>query len=1127
MNRKPSPQMIEEGILLAEKIVKANESAPQNPFSERMGAIIKSPESKHFLIRMMDVAFRSENYSRISVYVMRLFSISKGYHVLFSGFENLLVSLYKGIGHNFPFISIPAMLSQIKSVTAPILFFVGDSKFRKHSKKRKDVGVTLNVNLIGEALLGEEEAEQRIKNYIDLLNKKEVDYISIKLSTIYSQISPLAHEYTIEKCVERLSLLYDEVISVFESTGNMKFVNLDMEEYRDLGITIDVFKKTLSLPKYKNIRMGIVLQAYLPDSYNALLDLIKWSQKRISSGGAPIKIRVVKGANLEMEKTEASLEDWPIAPYEEKVHSDANFKKMLLELLHEDVLKAVNVGIASHNIFDITFTLHIVQENNLHSYVDFEMLEGMANEVVDELLVEKASVLLYTPIVKEENYNSAIAYLVRRLDEGTQDGNFLKEGHGLTVNSPKWKELKKAHFDSLREIELLNTASKRTQNRKTQKVKVQGSFKNVANTDWVLPANRKWIKSVFKKWENPVDVVGDVIKVTADIKEKKRKTISQIAWSGTMAWKYEFADEKDYRDVITSDSEWYNLTNKQRANILSKAAVEMEKDRGNLISVAVCELGKTAAEVDVEVSEAIDFANYYAQSIIDITEKYQLRIEASGINLVLSPWNFPIAIPMGGVFASLAAGKRVILKPSRNAAACSFLCCQCLWKAGVPKSALSFLPTSGKMLDPFLSSGKIFDAVILTGGTDTAQFLLDRNPRLKLFAETGGKNSTIVTSLSDRDQAIKNVVQSAFGNTGQKCSATSLLVLEKEVYEDERFKKLLRDAAQSKIHGSPWNYETEIGPLAVTISDKLKESIETTRNDQWLLKPHLEGDFMLSPGIKWGVTESDFEYNNELFGPILSVMKAKDLKDAIRLVNGVPYGLTSGIESLDWDEIEYWKDNVIAGNMYANRSTTGAIVQRQPFGGMKASCFGFGMKAGGPNYVLQFSNIVQGDDVHIDVVRQDYRKAWNEHFSREIDYSKLRGQHNINRYLKPQEIFLLIDNEVETSDIEKVECAAEIIGVNLKIYTTDSINGLNKMNLRKINLWSDLENEINHNVVIRALNYERLDDDFLRMCHNKAIHVFGRRPSNSGRVEFLNYLNEQNFSFNYHRYGNLLGEQPI
>tara|TARA_Y100000385_G_C13105762_1_gene647651 strand:- start:2672 stop:5995 length:3324 start_codon:yes stop_codon:yes gene_type:complete len=1106
MNKTITPEFIERNIALAESIVKSNENAVKSDFSARMGGILKNPESKHFLIKMMDVAFRSKNYSKISDYVITLFRNDNSANSLFSSFEKILVFLYKKIGFLLPGISIPAMLTQIKSVTAPILFFVGDNKFKIHSQKRKREGVVLNVNLIGEALLGEDEAAQRITNYKALLNQDEVDYISIKLSTIFSQLSSLAHEYTLEKCVEKLSLIYDEVIAVQNRTGVAKFVNLDMEEYRDLSITIDAFKETLSISRFKNLRMGIVLQAYLPDSYEALEDLTKWALNRKKDGGAPIKIRIVKGANLEMEKTEASMEDWPVASFESKVESDANFKKMILKSLDKDALQAVNIGIASHNVFDLAFGLQILKEDDISGHVDFEMLEGMANEVVDELLAHNAPVLLYTPIVKTENYNSAIAYLVRRLDEGTQDGNFLKEGHGLKTNSSKWESLKLAHLESLNQISKLSSKPKRTQNRAIEQYEIQSTYSNVSNTDWVLADNRNWIKSYIKNWKNPIDVTGSTIKVETDAPEKQRKTVTQIGWSGTMPWHYELADEDDYRLFLADKSAWETLDCDQRAIMLAKAAIEIEKERGNLICAAVCELGKTIAEVDVEVSEAVDFANYYAQSIMDLKDDDSLQMECGGVNLVLSPWNFPIAIPIGGVLASLAAGKRVILKPSTNAAASAYLTAQCLWRAGIPKSVFAFLPAEESSLDAFLSEGNTFDAVILTGGTSTAKFLLDRNPQLNLYAETGGKNSTIVSSLSDRDQAIKNVVQSAFGNSGQKCSATSLLILEKEVFNDPHFKQLLKDATQSKVHGNPWNLETEIGPLAVEMSDKIKECIESTPKYQWLLEPKVDGKFLVSPGIKWGINEEDFEYNNELFGPILSVMEAKDLQDAIRIANGVEYGLTTGLESLDKREVAYWKNNIQAGNLYVNRSTTGAIVQRQPFGGVKASCFGFGMKAGGANYILQFANLKIKDSTNY---LKSYQSSWDDHFSREIDYAHIRGQYNKNRYTKPEQIILITDKFTSVDDVSMVRAAAEIIDVPIR--QTDNLESV--------------ISDLSHDTVVRSLIGDRIDETFLKECHFRAIHVYDRKPNPSGRMELLNYLNEQNFSYNFHRYGNLLGEE--
>ena len=1120
MNKKVTEEHVNRTLELAGKLQKGVSTAKDNTFVDRIGPIVDKPKSKIFLIRLMDVAFRSSDYKKVSKYISRLLKKPQNYKGLFKWYEKILINIYKSIGSKVPTISIPVLLSQVKSVTNSIVFYVGDVKFSDWYKKRKDEGVQLNVNLIGEMLVGNDEGDERIEDYKHLINQDNVDYISIKISTIYSHINAFAYDSTVENLVKRLSLLYDEVLNVKKKTGVAKFINLDMEEYRDMSLTVDAFINTLSLPKYKKLRAGIVLQAYLPDSYKYLLKLKDWAIERVKNGGAPIKIRIVKGANMEMEMTESSLEDWPLVTYNKKVESDANFKKLLLELLNEESCKAVNLGIASHNIFDLAFALTYVKEYNLAPYVDFEMLEGMANAMVNELLVHKMNVLLYTPIVHVENYTNAIAYLVRRLDEGTAEGNFLKESINLRVGTPKWEELKQQFLDSVALIDSVSSEPNRNQDRNTEIYTKQGpEFHNVPNTDWVLKANRNWIQEVKKRWMKPAQALGKTVAVTGAVKKKKREIIEQIGWSGTLPWKYELANANDYKEAIESDSSWYGLTDIERIDVLRNVAVEIQKKRGDLIGVAVTELGKVVTEVDVEVSEAVDFANYYAHSLEQLL-KEGIEPEPGGINLVLSPWNFPVAIPCGGVLASLIAGKRVILKPSQNAAATAYIMCKCLWDAGIPQDALYFLPTEEFVLDEFLSEGNVFEAVILTGGTETAKFLLNRNPRLKLFAETGGKNSTIVTSLSDREQAIKNVVNSSFGNTGQKCSATSLLILEKEVFENEHFKELFADAVKSRIVGNPWDFETEVGPLAVPISEKLRKSIENTSKDKWLVEPVLEGDFILTPGVKWGVTTNDYEYNNELFGPILSVLKAEDIKDAVQIANGVEYGLTSGLESLDQNEIDYWLENLRAGNLYVNRSTTGAIVQRQPFGGMKASCFGLGRKAGGPNYVLQFI------DTKENVQKENYQYWDDIHFSKQIDYVKLRGQHNINVYLKRKTILLLIDEKTSKQEINLVLKIAKVMGASVEAYALKEVQHTN-LKVKVLNNFNELEPKLNHKVTVRALNYNTLDDTFLKLCHNMAIHVYGRQPSENGRIEFLNYINEQNRSINYHRYGNLMGVEPL
>jgi len=1118
---KITNELIDQTIELAKEIQQTSSSHNTNPFSDRLAPLFEAPESKNFLIQLMDVAFRSNNFDRISSYVLNLFNSTEAHKKLFNPSESILVRLYRMIGYKFPSVSIPLMLNQIQEVTSPVIFFNNSPKFKAHVLKRKKHGIILNVNPIGETLIGEFEAKERLNKYIEILNNKNVNYLSIKLSTIHSQIDTIAHDEVIEECIKRLSKLYHEVLQIKETTGAEKFINLDMEEYRDLSITLQTFMQTLNKPEFKNIRAGIVLQAYLPDTYKIAIQLRDWAKERVKQGGSPIKVRIVKGANLEMEKTEASMHGWPLATYSNKLETDANYKKILLELIHPSSSRSLNVGVASHNIFDLAFCLNLTFKNNLQKYVDFEMLEGMAKSTVIEMNKKGVNLILYTPIVEKENYLNAIAYLVRRLDEGTQDGNFLKEGFNLDINSDKWQNLKTQFLQSLKKVNSLKIESKRTQNRLTDKYQIKKEFENCPDTDWTIEFNRDWIRKTRKKWLKPPPF--SLIPVVGINEKNNRSKIHQKNWRSELPWEYELATEEDFEKTINASSSWYSITAEERYKLLKKAGKHIADNRADLIGVAVSELGKLPREVDIEVSEAVDFANYYAESIMEL-KKDNLNYKASGINLVLSPWNFPIAIPIGGVLASLAAGKRVILKPSQNAAATAHVISKCLWKAGIPKDAFYFLPCKEEILDNYLQSGNIFDAVILTGSTETAQFLLQRNPYLNLYAETGGKNATIITALADKEQAIVNVVNSAFGNSGQKCSATSLLILEKEVFQNKQFKSLLKDATESRKVGNPWDFETKIGPLSVPVNDRIIRVLKNTKNKDWLLKPKLKDNQILTPGIKWGIKKDDFEYQNELFGPILCVMEADNLECAIELANGTSYGLTSGIETLSKEEINIWKNRVIAGNLYANRSTTGAIVQRQPFGGVKASSFGFGMKAGGPNYVRQFINF-KSNKIPNSEMKNSFKTIYQNHFNKEVDYSKVRGQHNIFKYLKAKKTIIIVDEKTKKEDLEIVLISCETINVPFAIYSIgDSCHISDKKN--KINALENLIEDFEEGTIIRSL-IKFLPEIFMRECHRKNIHIYNRAPNTNGRIELLNYFTEQSLSINFHRYGNLMGETNI
>lgn len=1145
--------IVKQSLELAKDIqTRAMERGGSSAFSKRLKPLLKYPAAKSFLIHLLDVAFRSDSYAVIAKFVKKLLGSSHDHWVLFSGMEQKLIGIFQVVGHRFPSVSIPFMRDKIADVSKNVVFVHGSVEFEKHAERRKSEGIALNINLIGEALMGEEEAYERVEQYCRLLNEPSVDYISVKISTIYSQIESMAYEETLVVLKQRLTTLYQELLDIHENTGRWKFINLDMEEYRDLSLTVDTFISTLSMPAFQQLRAGIVLQAYIPDSYRYLIKLQEWARQRVEDGGAPIKIRVVKGANMEMEKTEASTQGWPLVTYEHKIDSDANYKKMLLQLLQAGSCESIHVGIASHNVFDLAFAICLVKEHGLQSKVDFEMLEGMAGNLSTEILAQGVNVLLYTPLVDKSNFMSAIAYLVRRLDEGTADGNFLKEGFELTPQSAKWKELEAAFLASVARINEVSDQPKRKQDRGHEDLSLQQGFANEPDTDWVLAQNRAWLKQIVGKWQHTSTVNGaSYIPVSGTAKDRKK--IQQENWQGAIPWAYELADVADYQDAISKGkaSAWIRLSAAERIAVLREAAVELRKNRGDLIGVGIAEVGKLVKELDPEVSEAIDFANYYAYAMEQLTAIPDLDFEQGGINLVLSPWNFPIAIPAGGVLASLVSGNAVILKPSLNAAACAYLMCECLWNAGVPRDALFFLPAEESVLDSFLAKGKVFDAVILTGGTDTAKMLLDRNPQLNLFAETGGKNATIITALADREQAIKHVIHSAFGNAGQKCSATSLLILEREIYEDGNFKKLLYDALQSKKVGSPWEMDTQIGPLCVAPNHKLQALMKNTSPEQWLLRPQVNR-YMMQPGVLWSVKQGDEAYREELFGPVLGVMCAHNLQEAIELVNHLEYGLTSGLESLDEDEIELWKNNIQAGNLYVNRSTTGAIVQRQPFGGIKSSCFGFGMKAGGINYLTQFlhpvntsttihatlgesmrSLLAQLDDSSIlDLVhaQKDYAKCYESFFALETDEAHVRGQYNLNRYLKPNKVILTVDEQVSLRDIMLVYTACKVLEVplevkGLQILKTHELLAQMGITYTVIDSWDILEPSFKYGTVVRALNKSRLPDALLKKANAKAFHLYGEKPLSSGRFELLNYLTEQSISYSFHRYGNLMGKE--
>ncbi len=1105
-----------------------------------LGKMAGDPVGRLFLTSMADQCFRSQSNARTADQL--LFSIHKwGIPSFLNETDRVKFLLFRLFGKLYPNLFIPRIKKQIRNQLAAVLLPENPRARAAYFSRYKNENIQVNLNHLGEAILGEGEAKRRLQVYLDDLTSPDVEYISVKISTIFSQINMLGWKENLEILSERLKALYREALKHTPP----KFVNLDMEEYKDLELTVALFQKVLDEPEFLSYQAGIVLQSYLPDSYLMLQKLTKWAKQRVSRGGAPIKVRLVKGANLALESVEASIRGWEQAPFTEKIESDANFKRMLEYAAQKEHADAVHIGFGSHNLFDIAYCMILRTEQEIEDKITFEMLEGMAEPMRRVIKQIAGKMVLYCPDAKEKDFQSAVAYLIRRLDENCAEENFLRHFFEIQPGNPAWKSQVERFTQSVEKIKTLEMSKRRTQNRllSPHKPDPDASFHNEPDTDFSLEENRSWADRIFAEYKDknfpplPLLIDGDEIlgEELADGIDPSRPE--------KRLYQYALANEADTERALRAAKKscWKELSPEKRSEILGNAAHIFRERRAKLIGTMIADGGKTIWEADPEVSEAIDFIEYYRK-------KWALPWQPKGTVLVTPPWNFPCSIPAGGIAAALTAGNAVLFKPAPEAVYVGWELAGCFWEAGVPRDALQFLNCAEEPVGSHLIQNPDLDVVILTGATATARKFMKMRPSLDLHAETGGKNALIITAMSDRDLSIRDLIHSAFSHSGQKCSACSLAILEAEVYDDPIFQRQLKEAAESLTVGSAWNPSAKVTPLIRPPEGALLRGLtELEEGEWWLLEPKQskENKHLWSPGIKYGVQPGSFMHQTELFGPVLAVMRAANLDEAIEIANGTPYGLTSGLHSLDEREHAIWKRKIIAGNLYINRGITGAIVQRQPFGGCKASGFGSGAKTGGPNYVSQFAipeekalpqeraplpssllplftslNIFNLSEEHV----QKWKKSvesyayWIDKLKKPVDPSQLIGQDNYFFHVPLEKIALRVQEKDSPLFLLQVVSACKICETSLEISTEipfPQVSGLTFIHESE----EEFMNRLHDANRIRLLS---LPSELLKKkAAEKGCYLQSAPPSMSGERELLHYLREVSLSMDYHRYGYL------
>lgn len=835
-------------------------------------------------------------------------------------------------------------------------------------RMRKDK-LTFTMDLLGEAVITEEEAQAYLQRYLDLMeqlstaakNWKTVDAIdladgkelskvqvSVKLTAFYSQFDPLDAEGSRAKVSEHIRTLLRRAQELGVA------VHFDMEQYRYKALTLAILKDILMEAEFRQRDdLGVTLQAYLQDSYNDLKDLVLWAKNR----GTPVTVRLVKGAYWDQETITARQNGWRSPVYSQKVSTDANFERMTRLLLENH--QYLYAAIGSHNVRSQAHAMAIAEELNIpRRNIELQVLYGMADKLAKTLADKGYRVRVYSPFGE---LIPGMSYLIRRLLENTANSSFLRQNQEdvpveTLLAAPEFAAEDAPSYD------------------KTIHPLPPTPYPNAPDLDFAIATKRSQATEALKTVHAQLGQRYNPIINGAAVDTEATADSVNPSKPAELVGKLGLASQEQADAAIAAAKAafpaWAATPAKERGAILRRAADLMEERRHELNAWMVYEVGKPLGQADPEVSEAIDFCRYYADEMERLDRGYaydypgetnRYRYFPRGIAVVISPWNFPLAIATGMTVAALVTGNCAILKPAENSAVIAAKIAEILIEAGMPPGVFQYLPARGSTVGSHLVNHPDVHMIAFTGSrevgcriyAEAAHWRPGQRHLKRVIAEMGGKNAIIIDESADLDQAVQGVVYSAFGYSGQKCSACSRAIVVASVYDT--FVHRLVEATRSLNVGEAVKPSTKVGPVIdANAQAKIKEYIEKGKAEATLAleMPTPADGYFVGPTVFTNVKPDAVIAQEEIFGPVLAVIKANDFDDALRIANDTDYGLTGGLYSRTPSHIERVQNEFAVGNVYINRGITGAIVSRQPFGGFKMS--GVGSKAGGPDYLLQF-----------------------------------------------------------------------------------------------------------------------------------------------------------------------------
>jgi RHH-type proline utilization regulon transcriptional repressor/proline dehydrogenase/delta 1-pyrroline-5-carboxylate dehydrogenase len=844
----------------------------------------------------------------------------------------------------------------------------------------REAGTGFTLDVLGEATVSEAEAHAYQQVYLDLLEGLAAEAaawpavpvvdaaawgplprvnLSLKITSLYSQIDPVDCDGGVIAVKDRLRPVFRKAIE----TGAA--LTLDLEQFRYRDLTLEVFTSLLDEEEFRGYHdAGVVLQAYLRDADRDLERLLAWARER----ARPFHLRLVKGAYWDYETVIASQEGWPVPVFTHKPDTDAMFERLARLMLRDP--DHVRPAFASHNVRSIAVAIEAARELGLpQDAFEIQMLHGMGDPIKAAIRGMGLRLREYAPVGE---LIPGMAYLVRRLLENTANDSFLRQTfvEGAAVDELVLPPPTSPDFGAEpRRLPLVAATDPDD----------PGPFGNQPHPDFSRRESRQAYDAALAAVRRrfgarfALRVGGRDIATTRTLESVNPAAPDEVI--GTVAYGGRAEAEAAVAAARAALPAWRDAAPDERAAVLFRAAELMRAETMELAALMTHEAGKTRREAVGDVDEAVDFLEYYGREMLRLGKPRRMGhapgehnvyfYQARGVALVIAPWNFPLAILTGMSSAALVAGNPVIVKPAGPTPVIAAQMVRLLEAAGAPPGTVAFLPSPGGEVGDFLVRHPGVDLIAFTGSMEVGLHIISQAAQhpaadgvKKVIAEMGGKNAIIVDADADLDVAVGEVVVSAFHYQGQKCSAASRVIVLEAAYDE--FVRRLVEATKSLVVGPPEAPGTRVGPvITADARAKIQSYIERGRREATLAAAPEPpeggwpgGGFYVAPHVFVDVGPDAVLAQEEIFGPVVAVLKAADMDEALRIANGVPYALTGGLISRSPAMIDLVRREFRVGNLYINRGITGALVERQAFGGFKMS--GIGSKAGGPDYLLQF-----------------------------------------------------------------------------------------------------------------------------------------------------------------------------